>query len=178
MSYSETSRWITISFTNVPEFIATGANTFSFTLFAPARGGHHHRGSREDSSRFTIAYGDMTAMDGLAGYSCGGLFNSGFEQERDLSRLAWCTIDGEEDTAIFEAFTALDNDLDNRTLRFIGPEDFRDPFEPNAPPPAAAGAGGATTATATGTATGTVTATITVATATPARTSSACRSPR
>ena len=134
VSYSETSRSITISFTDVPEFVNTGANTFAFTLFAPARGGHHDRGSREDSSRFTIAYGDMTATDGLAGYSCGGRFTSGFEQERDLSRLAWRTIDGEDEVAIFEAFTAADNDLDNRTLRFIGPEDFRDPFEPNDSP--------------------------------------------
>ncbi len=131
VSYSETPRSITISFANVPEFVASGANTFTFTLFAPARGGYHDHGRREESSRFTIAYGDMTATDGLAGYSCGGRFTSGFEQERDLSRLAWRTIDGEDEVAIFETFTAADNDLDNRTLRFLGPEDFRDPFEPN-----------------------------------------------
>ena len=134
ISFTETSRSITISFTDVPEFTNTGANTFAFTLFAASGGGYHHRGSREESSRFTIDYGDMTATDGLAGYSCGGRITSGFEQERDLSRLAWRTIDGEDETAIFEAFTALDNDLDNRTLRFIGPERFRDEFEPNDSP--------------------------------------------
>src|SRR6185503_56618 len=93
----------------------------------------------EDSSRFTIAYGGMTAPDGLAGYSCGGRIASGFERETDLSRRAWGTIDGEHETAIFEVFTALDNDLDNRTLRFIGPEGFRDEFEPNNSPTAGGG---------------------------------------
>ena len=45
VSFSETSRSITITFTDVPEFVDTGANTFSFTLFAAPRGGHHDRGS-------------------------------------------------------------------------------------------------------------------------------------
>ena len=142
MTFTETSRSITITFTDVPEFVASGANTFSFTLYAAAGGGHHDRGNREESSRFTIAFGDMTATDGLAGYSCGGFNTSGFERERDLSRLAWRTIDGEDETAIFEVFTAADNDLDNKTLRFLGPEDFRDVFEPNDSPTGGRGGGG------------------------------------
>ena len=142
MSYSETSRSITITFTAVPEFINTGANTFSITLYAASGGGHHDRGNREESSRFTIDFDDMTATDGLTGYSCGGRNTSGFEQERDLSRLAWRTIDGEDEIAIFEVFTAADNDLDNRTLRFMGPEDFRDLFEPNDSPTGGRGGGG------------------------------------
>ena len=37
VTFSETSRSITITFTDVPEFITTGANTFSFTLYAAPR---------------------------------------------------------------------------------------------------------------------------------------------
>jgi hypothetical protein len=48
----------TITFDSVPEFIATGANTFSVTL-------------REDGS-YTIQYGAISAGDGIAGTSPGG----------------------------------------------------------------------------------------------------------
>ncbi len=34
VTFSETSRSLTVSFTNVPEFLNIGANTFSITLFA------------------------------------------------------------------------------------------------------------------------------------------------
>ena len=150
VTFSETSRSLTVSFTNVPEFAlagGTGANTFSFTLFAGGSGGggrgEHDEGDgrsrgeggrgRHRDGRFTISYGALSAADGLAGYSCGGRITSGFEQETDLSRAARHTIDGDGETAIFEIFNAVpgDNDLDNRRLEFEGPGLFRDEFEPN-----------------------------------------------
>lgn len=141
VSFTETSCSITVTWTDVPEFPATGANTFSITLFS-SRCGHDGDDDDDDddrrggdnngsNSRFTIDYGDLSSQDGLAGYSCGGRITSGFELEQDLSRLSRHTIDGEGQAAIFEWFTALDNDLDNRTLRFLGPGRFRDRFEPN-----------------------------------------------
>ena len=91
---------------------------------------------RRDDGRFTISYENLSATDGLAGYSCGGRVTSGFERETDLSKAARRTIDGDGETAIFEVFNAVpgDNDLANRTLEFDGPGRFRDAFEPNDSP--------------------------------------------
>jgi hypothetical protein len=148
VTFSETSRSLTVSFTNVPEFPNTGANTFSLTLFASGRGDGHDDGEDDDEDswrrgaggrgrnrdgRFNISYGALSATDGLAGYSCGGRITSGFERETDLSKAARRTIDGDGKAAIFELFSAApgDNDLDNRRLEFEGPGLFRDVFEPN-----------------------------------------------
>ena len=127
VTYSESNSSLTVAFTNVPEFSVGGANTFSFTLFAPT---NNVDGSR---SRFNITYGAMSAADGAAGYSCGRRITSGFELERDLSSSA-PTINSRWEPAIYEVFTTLDNDLDNRTLRFTGTSGFVDGFEPNNTP--------------------------------------------
>ena len=151
VSFSETSRSLTVTFTSVPEFLNTGGNTFSITLFASHGGGRdddewdadedswrrgagHRRRNRD--GRFSISYGTLSATDGLAGYSCGGRITSGFERETNLSKAARRTIDGDGETAIFEIFNAVpgDNDLANRTLEFDGPGRFRDAFEPNDSP--------------------------------------------
>ena len=58
VTFSETSRSFTVSFTNVPEFPNTGANTFSITLFASGRGG----GGR-DHDDVTEIGGDTTVPD-------------------------------------------------------------------------------------------------------------------
>jgi hypothetical protein len=150
VSFSETSRSLTVTFANVPEFLNTGANTFSITLFASRGGGGDdewddgedswRRGAadrgRNRDGRFSLSYGDLSATDGLAGYSCGGRVTSGFERETDLSKAARRTIEGNGETAIFEVFNAVpgDNDLANRTLEFDGPGRFRDVFEPNDSP--------------------------------------------
>ena len=149
VSFSETSHSITFRYTDVPEFLRPGtSNTFATTLFASGDGDDdsddsHHLDDCDDSdhshgggghggeSHFRIAYGDLTAGGGLAGYSCGGRITSGFERERDLSALPPQTVNGSGQAAIFEKFTANDNDLDNRTFNYLGPNRFRDEFEPN-----------------------------------------------
>jgi hypothetical protein len=104
----------------VPEFPDVGANTFSITL-------------DREPKRARFDYGELEATDGLAGLSCGGAVTSGFENERNLrtdqdSR----TIDMEDRTAVFEVFTARDNDLDHFRLTFVGfRRGFKDRFEPN-----------------------------------------------
>ena len=145
VTFSETSRSLTVQFTGVPEFPAVGANTFAITIFGDKRGGHgdwdderwgSNGGGRDKDGRFAISYENLSATDGLAGYSCGGRVTSGFERETDLSKAARRTIDGDGETAIFEVFNAVpgDNDLANRSLEFDGPGRFRDVFEPNDTP--------------------------------------------
>jgi hypothetical protein len=116
---TETPNAITISFTNVPEFSVGGSNTFSFTL---------RNSASALRNRYTLTYGALSATDGLAGYSCGARITSGFEQEQDLSVR---TTNPRQPTAIFEVFTANDNDLDNLTLNFNGSNGFSDDYEPN-----------------------------------------------
>ena len=147
VTFSETSRSFTVSFTNVPEFLNTAPTrsrsrssragaaeaTATGTMTATVGSRRRRDRGRDRDGRFTISYGDLSATDGLAGYSCGGRITSGFEQETDLSKAARRTIDGDGETAIFEIFNAVpgDNDLDNRRLEFEGPGRFRDVFEPN-----------------------------------------------
>ncbi len=82
----------------------------------------------------------MTALDGLAGVSCGGAITSGFETPVDLSALADnFRINLLFQPAVFERFTAptptspgSPNDLDNLTLRFTPTTDYSDRWaEPN-----------------------------------------------
>ncbi len=149
VTFSETSRSLTVTFTNVPEFLNSGANTFSITLFATVAADGDEWDATEIGGVAATATADATvtggsrsrtatlsATDGLAGYSCGGRITSGFERETDLSKAARRTIDGDGETAIFEIFNAVpgDNDLANRTLEFDGPGRFRDAFEPNDSP--------------------------------------------
>jgi hypothetical protein len=126
VSYSETPASVTVSFVNVPEFAppagGTGSNTFSMTVTAAL-------GPLD--SGFEIDLDALSATDGLTGYSCGGRITSGFERERDLSAVRFGILLTHGRAAIYEVFTAGDNDLDNRTFRFLGPGEFRDPFEPN-----------------------------------------------
>jgi hypothetical protein len=128
VTFTETDRALTVTFTDVPEFENVGANTFSITLYA-----NKEKGRGRDNGRFSIAYGNLSATDGLAGYSCGGRITSGFEQETDLSKASRPTVDSKGRTAIFEIFNAVpgDNDLANSRLDFEGMGGFRDVFEPN-----------------------------------------------
>ena len=81
--------------------------------------------------RFTLDYGALSATDGAAGYSCGGKVTSNFELETDLSRLRLPFVIGLERPAVYEVFTAADNDLDEARFDVFTPKPFRDPFEPN-----------------------------------------------
>jgi hypothetical protein len=122
---------ITVHFEAVPEFGGstggTGANTFSITL-------------KRFFDQITIKYGSLTALDGLAGVSCGGAITSGFETPVDLSELADdFRINLLFQPAVFERFTpptltspGSPNDLDNLTLRFTPTTDYSDAWaEPN-----------------------------------------------
>ena len=82
------------------------------------------------AGRFSINYGQLSAADGAAGYSCGGRLTSGFEKETDLSADGDGRLGGLRDAAVFEVFTRSDNDLDNRQFEFVSPQHFVDGFEP------------------------------------------------
>jgi hypothetical protein len=104
----------------VPEFPRVGSNTFAITL----------KGSANHAS---IEYGDLTAVDGLAGLSCGGAVASGFELETKLRTVPHRrTINVHGRTAVFEQFTTGDNDLDGYELQFVNfKRGFSDVFESN-----------------------------------------------
>ncbi|MDJ0710788.1 MAG: hypothetical protein QNJ14_10375 [Woeseiaceae bacterium] len=114
-----------VIWSEVPEFLATGANSFSIKLL-PKKNASSKRGNR-----FEIEFGDLTATDGLAGYSCGGAVTTGFEAETDFSTL-WGRLHG--GAALYEEWT--DNgaegesfDLAGQHLRFKGTRAPRDAFE-------------------------------------------------
>jgi hypothetical protein len=117
VSFEQTANALTVRFTDVPEYPNVGANTFAFTLRRPT--GHANGG------RFVLEYGGISAVDGAAGYSCGGKTTSGFEPETDLSKHK---IPNE--VAVYEVFIA-DNDLDGQYFDIVTPNPFPDPFEPN-----------------------------------------------
>jgi hypothetical protein len=90
----------TVTFLGVPEFATTNSNTFSITL-TPA-------------GSVTIAYGDVAALDGLAGVSQGGgAANPG---ETNLSAGSTFPVTG----TTYELFTGVADpfDLDNTTKVF------------------------------------------------------------
>jgi hypothetical protein len=90
---------MTVTFSGVPEFISTGANTFSVTLF--------------DTGDFVITYGDVSATDGLAGASEGG--GAADPGATDLSANGPYSKSG----TTYELFNGGNpNDLDNTVLTF------------------------------------------------------------
>lgn len=119
--FDETANSFTVRWQGVPEFPATGANTFSITLtkknrlaelLGPVVG-----------NPYSITYGTLSAADGLAGYSCGSGLTSGFERESDLSAFRGSIGGIIPVPAIFEDFvgTGATETVDLRgTLRFNG----------------------------------------------------------
>jgi len=108
-----------VSWTDVPEFPASGANSFEISLW-------------RFGNIIDIDYDDLTATGGLAGVSCGDL-NSGLEPEQSLRRFPHLNIISVlGDTAAYEFFSDGDNDLANYRLKFllVG-ELVRDRTEPN-----------------------------------------------
>lgn len=71
--FQQTQNTFTVTYQNVPEFVNTGANSFSIEL-------------NRSSNHVEIRYGSLTATDGLAGVSCGAAATSGFEDPEDLNR--------------------------------------------------------------------------------------------
>jgi hypothetical protein len=116
--FSQTSNTFTVTYTNVPEFLATGANTFSIQL---------HR----SSNHVDVSYGSLTALDGLAGVSCGGAVTSRFEQPTDLNQNNG-TKDLKKQPAIFELFGPGNPvDLANDSVKYNAKAKFDDAFEGN-----------------------------------------------
>jgi hypothetical protein len=135
VSFEQTSHSLTVRFTDVPEFPAAGANTFTMVLHRSLLDGSF--GFALHGGRFTLDYGALSATDGAAGYSCGGKVTSNFELETDFSGLRLPFVIGLERPAVYEVFTAADNDLDEARFDVFTPKPFRDPFEPNNTPAAA-----------------------------------------
>ena len=125
VSFEQSSDTFTVTWEGVPEFPASGANTFSITL-------------KRSANHAEVEYGALSATDGLAGLSCGGKVTSGFENEEDLvSRHGHHghggrTINLNGETAAFEIFTAADNDLADAELKYVNfKRGFDDAFEGN-----------------------------------------------
>lgn len=120
VTFDRTPSTFTVSWTDVPEFLLGGSNTFSITL-------------KKGSSQSTLAYGNLSALDGLAGLSCGGQVASGFENETNLAGHGTRrTINMNGETAAYEIFTDADNDLTDHEVLFTNSKSgFADAFEPN-----------------------------------------------
>ncbi|MDH4018819.1 MAG: hypothetical protein OEU84_04395 [Xanthomonadales bacterium] len=119
VTYAQTDSSFTVIYEDIPEFFVTGSNSFSITL---SRTNNH----------IDVEYGSLTALDGLAGVSCGGLITSGTEVESDLTALQdYADLDGgrinlHNSPAVFEEFIDLDNDLLDEILLFNGTTDYND----------------------------------------------------
>jgi hypothetical protein len=118
VTYYSGANWFQAVYDSVPEFDFFGdggSNSFAITL-------------RRANNGIDIEYGDLTALDGLAGVSCGGVITSGFESASDLSMLQEEAGDGRINLhnapAVFEQFP--DNDLANTTLLFNGTTNYND----------------------------------------------------
>ncbi len=118
--YGSTPKTFRVTWEAVPEFPATGANTFFIEL-------------KKQSDKVDIGYGAMTAITGLVGISAGGLVTSSFEEPTDLSALTDRKIKVKRSPAIFELFTeASPYDLAGRRFLLDGFRDFNDKWaEPN-----------------------------------------------
>lgn len=128
---TDESSFFKVIWSDVPEFDNGGANSFSINL--KARKGHGRAAGKGND--FEVRYGDLTATDGLAGYSCGGAIANGFETETDIGRKRG-KIHGA--TAVFEQFVepflgSADEsevvDLAGKRLRYRGVGVFADRFE-------------------------------------------------
>lgn len=117
-NYDANKFWV--RYENVPEYLATGANTFDIVLM-------------RSSNHIDLKYGAMSAVDGLAGVSCGGAITSGSEAPVDLTSFGNKRINLQTSTAMYEVFSsAHPNDLANRKVLFNGTAAYNDNWaEPN-----------------------------------------------
>jgi hypothetical protein len=118
VTFGQSANSFSVIFEDVPEFENTGTNSFQVTL-------------NKSSDHIDIVYGDITALDGLAGVSCGGAITSGFEAESDLTAFGGRRINLHNQPAIYEVWSG-DNDASGKTFRFNGTTDYNDNWaEPN-----------------------------------------------
>ena len=120
VTFGQTSNTFTVVWDSVPEYFSTGSNSFSITL-------------KKSSDHIDVVYGDVSAVDGLAGVSCGGAVTSGFEQPTNLSAYAPSRINLHNQPAAYELFsTSAPQDLANSTVRYNGTTTYDDNWaEPN-----------------------------------------------
>jgi hypothetical protein len=110
VSASRTQNSLTVSFSDVPEFLGVDPNSFAITL----------RRIGPLASVAEIDYGVLSALNGLAGVSCGGGATTGSEPETDLVPFGPIGIHALGTTgAVYEDFDAGDVDLSNRKLLFF-----------------------------------------------------------
>jgi len=95
--YEQTSNTFTVTWDSVPEFFATGSNTFSITIGDNSNkctnsGGDDDDDDDDDNRRnslrgadIKITHNDLSSTDGLVGVSTGAASTSGFEVEVDLT---------------------------------------------------------------------------------------------
>lgn len=121
VTFGETPDSFTVRWEGVPEFPAVGSNTFSIKISKKNR--LSELLGVAVGNPFSISYGTRSAVDGLAGYSCGSGLTSGFEEESNLSALRSAIGGVLPVPAIFEDFvgTGTNETIDvNGTLRFNG----------------------------------------------------------
>jgi len=149
--YTQTADSFSVTWDSVPEFFNVGSNTFSVTLRDNSESCIRNEDDDDDDDRkgddrddehddddendIIMTYGAMTATNGLAGVSAGIYATSGFEVEIDLSvesENGEESLEMEDDAAIYELFSANDNDLVGTSLAFeeVG-EEYEDQFERN-----------------------------------------------
>ena len=106
----------------MPEFFATGSNTFSIEL-------------KQGASQADVDYGDLSATDGLAGVSCGAALTGGVEPPTEINDSPNRTTHNfNGQTALYEVFSSFSNpnDLANYSVTYnTTKHDLDDVFEPN-----------------------------------------------
>jgi hypothetical protein len=121
VTFAQTNNDFTAIFSGVPEFPNTGANSFSIKLTRDPK-----RGSAR-TPNIQVTYQGMTAVDGVAGVTCGNLVTAGNEPARDLSSFLPATFNLAQSPAIYEVFTTANpNDLANAVVNYNGKADYND----------------------------------------------------
>jgi hypothetical protein len=125
VTFAQTSSDFTVIFRGVPEFPNVGANSFSIKL-------SRKKPNDPTATNITVTYEGLTAVDGLAGVSCGNLMTAGNEPPSDITALL-PEITLVKSPAIYEVFTTSNpNDLAGVVVRYDVKVDYEDTWaEPN-----------------------------------------------
>ena len=114
VSFAQSTNSFTVHYTQVPEFPATGSNTFSITL-------------SRSSNHVDIQYSAMSSVDAVSGISCGGAITAGDEPAVDLTSYGPLRINLTYQPAVYETFSGANpNDLAFRLVRFTATTNYND----------------------------------------------------